>query len=184
MEVNAMSDVTPATTVVPARRGVNPWHIVTGVLVLIILIFWIVGGVNARAFARQIEQLKTDQQARITQLAETHEKSLALAVARGMQMVNPALLTDTGQQNALTYFKGLLADKQISFVVLYDRDGKVCASTNLRVDQKRVPAKSGTVTVSQSSIAGADIEAYGPIFDAAGQQIGSVLVGVAKISGQ
>ena len=174
------------TATSPRRQWPRFWLILTGLLVLLNLITLAVGKYQQGqtlqkmkqanvAHAQALQAMQAEYDGKLTALLTQEGKTLARAV----QMVNPQLLTDQGQKKALNYFQGLLEDQHIEFIALFDANGTICATTNLRlVGKATVPAGLTDAVVSKNGNYGADVQFFGPITSSNGQSVGTVLIGM------
>jgi hypothetical protein len=189
-----MTDIEKALGSRPERtRGQLPkgWLILTGVLVLLNLITLGVGKYREGRLSKELDDANKQHALAVQQLQQQQSAQLETtirkkgeSIARTLQMVNPLLLTDQGQKLALDYFTNLLEDPNIEFIALYDANGTICATSNLRLDKVVVPPGLGSDVSSQKGQFGADIQFFGPITNSSGRQVGAALIGMTFNTGE
>lgn len=154
----------------PKRRYPKGWLIFTGVLLLASLLMYCFNMAT-------VSSLKAKQQAALRNSITLKAQS----VASSFQMVNPLLLTNHGQKSAQALLASVMRDKDIAYVVLLDRQGSVCTTSDLRfvrTSRQSLPKFNGDLETRQG-VEGADMEAIGPITDTEGKLIGAVRIGVS-----
>jgi len=171
----------------PRKRLPIAWLVLTGVLILLNLITLGVGkfreGQMKRAMSDQgkqhaavVQKMQQQQDAQ----AKAMIKQQGESIARSFQMINPLLLTDRGQAKALGFFASLgSSNSNIKYIVLYDANGAMCATTNLFLGNVAIPAGMTDEIISKKGVGDADVEYFGPITDSNGQRVGTVLVGMS-----
>ena len=157
----------------PSRRRF--WLILTGILVLLNLVTLGMGHLQAKQLRRQMQAREEAHQAQVKALITREGKTLA----RAAQMVNPQLLTNRGQEMALAYFAGLLENPNIEFIALFDANGAMTATTNMRLKgQVSVPPGLADIVASEGGELGAEVQFFGPITRGDGALAGAVLIGM------
>jgi len=174
----------------PRRRLPIAWLVLTGILILLNLITLGIGKHRdwkakqamsdlTKKNAAAVQQLQQQQAAQATAMIKQQGES----IARSFQMVNPQLLTDRGQQKALSFFANLYAsNNHIKYIALYDDHGVMCATSNLFLGNVAIPAGMADEVISKKGIADADVQFFGPITDSSGRRVGTVLVGMSFTS--
>lgn len=170
----------------PRRQMPKTWLIVTGVLIFINLTTLGIGKFKEGQLHKQLKkadaahaQQQQKMQAEYNDKIKNVIKREGETLARSVQMVNPQLLTDRGQEKALSYFQSLLEDPNIEFIALFDANGTMCATTNLRLMGKvSVPPGLTDAVVSKGGGYGAGVQYFGPITRSDGQPAGTVLIGM------
>ncbi|MHB0935113.1 MAG: hypothetical protein ACYDCO_00425 [Armatimonadota bacterium] len=171
----------------PRRQLPIAWLVLTGVLILLTLITLGVGKYRdgrallamsnlAEKHAAAVKQMQQQQDAQAKALIKQQGES----IARSFQMINPLLLTDRGQAKALGFFASLgSSNSHIKYIVLYDDNGAMCATTNLFLGNVAIPAGMTDEIISKKGVGDADVQYFGPITDSNGQRVGTVLVGMS-----
>lgn len=156
------ADPTPPKLQLP--RG---WLILTGALVLLWLITWIVGIIHlSQADARYTRDL--------------HEavKLKGAAIARSLEVVDSSFLSDDGQSHAQAFFNEQFSDPNLKYIVFLDQSGNVRTTSDNSLTRDNKPETVTQIVVHETGSNGADIEVLGPIKSVGGQQIGSVRIGL------
>lgn len=180
----ALESATPERT---RRRLPVAWLVLTGILVLLNLITLGVGKFKEGRALLAMRKLQDRHAAAVQQLQQQQaEQKKALikqqgeSIAHSFQMINPLLLTDRGQAKALGFFASLgSSNNHIKYIVLYDANGAMCATTNLFLGNVAIPAGMTDEVISKKGVGDADVHFFGPITDSNGRRVGTVLVGMS-----
>ena len=172
MSLEQETQVVPAPSSRPRKYPVA-WLVISGVLLLLWIITFIVGKTTISSTESRYQSLLKEQ---IDRKGEV--------VASVFSLAHPSLLSEEGQRIAQKYFTEIMKDEDILYLTLLNNNGEVCATSDLRFTRDKaetLPDFAGK-TISRPAPDGVNVEYYGPIHDTNGMQVGAVRVGVSYAS--